>query len=134
MRFLDTNVLLRYYTAGDADKAEAARRLLTEIERGEQKVVTTPMVIFETVFTLQRSYGVAREQIKAMVGDIITLPGIQLAEKKLCLEALELFVEHRISYADAYTVAHMQARGITAIYSWDSEFDKVEGIDRIEPA
>lgn len=133
LRFLDTNVLLRYFTGKDSDKAEAARRLLVGIERGEEKVVTSALVIFETVFALQRMYGVSREDVRAMVGDIISLPGIQFAEKQLCLEALELFVRHRISFANAYTVALLNVRGITEIYSWDSDFDKIEDVRRIVP-
>lgn len=133
MRFLDTNILLRYFTGDNLEMAEAARHLLAKVERGEEKVVTSPLVVFETVFTLQRAYGVSRERIGSMVGGIISLPGIQFAEKRLYLEALDVFVQHRISFADAYTVVHMKARGITEIYSWDSDFDKVEGITRTVP-
>ena len=68
-----------------------------------------------------------------MVGDIISLPGIQFVEKRLCLKALELFVQYRVSFADAYTVAHINARGITEIYSWDTDFDKIEGLTRVAP-
>ena len=133
MRFLDTNVLLRYFTGSESEMAEAARRLLAAIERGEEKVATSALVVFETVFTLQRSYGVSREQVRAMVGDIISLPGIQFAEKRLCLKALELFVQYRVSFADAYTVAHMNAREITEIYSWDMDFDRIESVTRVAP-
>lgn len=133
MRFLDTNILLRYFTGDNLEMAEAARHLLAKVERGEEKVVTSPLVVFETVFTLQRTYGVSRERIGAMVSAIISLPGIRFAEKQLCLEALDVFVQHRISFADAYTVAHMKVRGITVINSWDSDFDKVEGVIRIAP-
>ncbi len=133
MRFLDTNVLLRYFTGSDPEMAEAARRLLVAIERGEEKVATSALIVFETVFTLQRTYGVSREEVRAMVGDIISLPGIQFAEKQLCLEALDLFVQYRVSFADAYTVAHMNAREITEIYSWDMDFDRIEGLTRVAP-
>lgn len=133
MRFLDTNILLRYFTGDNLEMAESARRLLAIIQRGEEKVVTSPLVVFETVFTLQRTYGVSRERIGSMVGAIISLPGIRFAEKRLCLEALDVFVQHRISFADAYTVVHMKARGITEIYSWDSDFDKIEDVRRVVP-
>jgi predicted nucleic acid-binding protein len=54
-------------------------------------------------------------------------------EKRLCLEALELFLRYRISFADAYAVAHMNAREITEIYSWDMDFDRIEGLTRVAP-
>lgn len=133
MRFLDTNILLRYFTGDDVETAEAARRLLAKVERGEERVVTSPLVIFETVFTLQRTYGVSRERIGAMVGAIVALPGIRFAEKQLCLDALSLIVWQSISFADAYTAVHMRSRGITEIYSWDADFDKIEGVNRIVP-
>ena len=133
MRFLDTNILLRYFAGDDLEMAEAARRLLAKVERGEERVVTSPLVVFETVFILQRTYGVSRERIGSMVGAIVSLPGIRFAEKRQCLEALNVFVQHGISFADAYTVVHMKVRGITEINSWDSDFDKVEGVIRIAP-
>ncbi len=132
-RFLDTNILLRYFTGSDPEMAEAAQRLLAAIERGEEKVVTSALVVFETVFTLQRTYGVPREKVRTMVGDIISLPGIQFAEKQLCVEALGVFVERNISFADAYTAAHMNARGIAEIYSWETDFDRIPGVVRVVP-
>jgi predicted nucleic acid-binding protein len=55
-RFLDTNVLVHYLTRDDEQKAEAAFALLRRVEQGDEKVVTSPLVIFEVVFTLQKSY------------------------------------------------------------------------------
>ena len=64
-RFLDTNILLRYLTRDDPVKAEPALAVLVRVERGEEKVITSPLVIFETVFTLQgRNYRVPRDRIK----------------------------------------------------------------------
>ncbi len=132
-RFLDTNILLRYFTASDPAKAEASRALLERVERGEEKVVISPLVIFETVFTLQRTYKVPRQRIREMVGDLLSLPSVQLAQKGLCLQALDLYVVHNISFADAYNAAYMLSRGLAEVYSWDTDFDRLTGIKRIEP-
>lgn len=133
MRFLDTNVLLRYFTGDNLEMAEAARRLLANVERGEEKIVVTPLIVFETVFTLQRTYGVPRKRIAAMVSAIVSLPGIRFTEKRVCLDALALFVRQNISFADAYTAVHMRSHGITEIYSWDSDCDKIEDVHRVVP-
>lgn len=134
MRFLDTNILLRYLTRDDEGKARRALALMVRLERGEERVVTSPMVIFETVFTLEKSYGTGRSAIKERLSDIISLRGLQLANKQLYYEALDLYARTTISFADAYTVALMRDQGLTEIYSWDSDFDNVEGIVRSEPA
>src|SRR5919199_2489754 len=104
-RFLDTNVLLRYLTRDDEEKAQRALALLTRVERGEEKLVTSAMVIFETVFTLQHTYKVPRERIRASMGDIIAFPGLSLPAKRLYLRALELYATTRLSFADAYNAA-----------------------------
>ena len=133
-RFLDTNILMRYFTNDDPRKAQAALMLLERVERGEERVVTTPLVIFETVFLLQRRYKVPRERVREMVTELLALRHLQLTEKALCRQALDLYVEADIAYADAYHAAWMQAKGVVEVYSWDHEFDRVTSLTRIEPA
>lgn len=132
-RFLDTNILLRYLTRDDEEKARRALALLTRVEQGEEKVVTSPMVIFETVFTLQKRYRFPRGQIRDAVGDLISLRGLELAEKSLHRQALDLFVAKNIPFVDAYNAVYMQSRGMSDIYSWDTDFDHIPGIRRVEP-
>ncbi len=134
LRFLDTNVLLRYLTRDDERKATAAFALLQRIERGEERVVTTQAVIFETVFTLQRFYKVSRPDIQALVLPIILLRGVQLPNKPLYQAAFELYVAQKISLPDAWNGVFMRARGLSEIYSWDTDFDAMAWLTRIEPA
>lgn len=133
-RFLDTNILLRYFTRDDEPKAERVLALLLRVQRGEEKVETSLPVIFETVYTLQRFYRVPRTQIQQLLSDVIRLRGVHLSGKDLVLRALTLYTAHTgLSIADAYNVVYMQARGIQEVYSWDTDFDKVEGLIRVEP-
>ena len=132
-RFLDTNILIRYLTRDDPDKAPRALRLLTRVERGEEKVALSPMVIFEVVFTLQKQYRVPRERIRDSLGDILSLRGVEMPNKELFRRALDLYARGGISFADAYNASYMQSRRLTEIYSWDEDFDRIEGIVRVEP-
>ena len=132
-RFLDTNILLRYLTRDDEEKARRALALLTRVERGEEKVMTSPLVILETVFTLQSRYRVPRERIKELLEDIISLRGLQLLNKSLYYRTFDLYVDKNISFADAYNAAYMESRGVSEVYSWDTDFDGLEGIARFEP-
>lgn len=132
-RFLDTNILLRYFTRDDEEKARRALALLTRVEQGEEKVMTSPMVIFDTVFTLQHRYQVPRSQIRELVSGIISLKGLQLPGKGLYYRALDLFADNNISFADAYNAAYMERQKVSEIYSWDADFDRLEGMTRLEP-
>jgi uncharacterized protein len=132
VRFIDTSVLLRYFTRDDEQKAQQVLNLLLRVERGEEKVTTSPLVIFETVLTLQSFYQVPRPRIKDLVTSIISLRGLQLPGKNIYYHAFDLYITKNISFADAYNAAYMLAEQISSIYSWDTDFDNIEGIIRVE--
>lgn len=94
----------------------------------------SPLVIFETVFTLQRSYGLSRADIREKIEDLISLRAVRLPDKQLYYRALELYVSTNPSFADAYNAAYMASRGLTEIYSFDTDFDRLPGVTRLEPA
>lgn len=132
-RFLDTNILLRYFTRDDEEKAQKALALLTRVERGEERVETSVLVVFETVYALQRLYRLPKLRVSELLTPILSLRGLHLLGKSLYIDALDLYASNNVSYADAYNAVYMKARGMSEIYSWDSNFDKLEGIARVEP-
>ena len=134
-RFLDTNILLRYLTRDDPEKAEACLALLLRVERGEEVVVTSDLVIAEVVFTLQspRQYGLSRDQVRQLVEPIVSLRSLRLPNKGLYSRAFELYCQLNISFTDAYNTALMENRGIREIYSYDADFDRVVGLTRVIP-
>lgn len=132
-RFLDTNILLRYLTRDDENKAQLALNLLIRVEQGEEKVITSSLVIFETVFTLQSFYKVPRQRIKELVLPVIALRGLHLPDKTVYYQAFDFYTTRNISFADAYNAAYMFYEEISSIYSWDTDFDKIDSITRVEP-
>lgn len=133
VRFVDTNILLRYLTKDDEKKAKAAFALLRRVEQGKEKVVTSSMVVFETVFTLEKHYRFPREQIKEALLDILFLRGLELPNKGLYEHVFDLYLNRNISFADAFNAAYMVSREIAEIYSYDTDFDKLSEITRVEP-
>jgi predicted nucleic acid-binding protein len=133
-RLLDTNILLRHLTRDDPEKADRALTLLERVARSQERVVTTPMVVFETIFTLQRTYRVPRARIREQLVAVLALRGVVLPGKRRYRRALDLYVQYpNLSFADAFNVASMEASRLTEIYSWDTDFDGLPGITRIEP-
>ena len=133
VRFIDTNILLRYLVRDDEEKAKQALALLRRVEQGREKVAISSMVVFETVFTLEKRYRVPRKQIKEMLLDILSLRALELPNKLLYESVFDLYVNHNVSFADAFNAAYMASRQMAEVYSWDSDFDKLAGITRVEP-
>ena len=56
-----------------------------------------------------------------------------MPDREVYQRAFELCVGMNISFADAFNAASMEARGIAAIDSWDTDFDRIAGLQRVEP-
>jgi predicted nucleic acid-binding protein len=120
-------------TGDDEAKAGAAAQLLTRVTRGEERVVISPLVAFEVIFLLHSTYKLPRDRTRDLMKTIISIRSMDLPNKSLWLQALDLFAQTSLSFADAYNVAYMKERGLEDIYSWDTDVDRIEGITRLEP-
>ncbi|MBI2887837.1 MAG: PIN domain-containing protein [Chloroflexi bacterium] len=130
--FLDTNLFLRHLLADDPEQSPRATAYFAKIEQGLIQVCTSELVIFDTVFTLQRRSGRPKSVIRDSLLPLIELPGIRLPGKRRLRRVFELYVDQNLPFADAYHVALMERLGLTAIATFDREFDRVPGIKRVE--
>ena len=64
MRFIDTNLFIRYFTRDDEEKAQKVLALLKRVEEDRERVITSPLVIFETIFTLESFCKVPKKRDK----------------------------------------------------------------------
>ena len=133
MRFIDTNLFIRYFTRDDEEKAEAVLKLLKRVEKNEERIITSPLVIFELVFTLGNYYKVPRREIKEIMQPVFNLRGLRLDYRDVFESALELYSQGTLSFADAFNACFMSKREIKEIYSYDKDFDQLEGIKRVVP-
>lgn len=136
MRFLDTNILIRYLTGDDPIKAEASRTLLQRVQRGEEQVRLSEAIITEVCYILssRAHYHLSHEEIRRRLTPMINLRGLKLPNKSLYLRALDLFADYpAIDFEDVLSVAYMEHEGITELYSYDTDFDTLAGIRRVEP-
>lgn len=78
-------------------------------------------------------YNVPRADIQRLLSPLLRLRGLTLAHKRTYLRALELYVQYPfLDFVDALNVAHMERQGISAILSFDHDFDRIPGITRRE--
>jgi predicted nucleic acid-binding protein len=135
VEFLDANIFLRYLTRDDPAKAEWCYELFQRMKRKEIQVITSESVLAEVVYVLSsRSlYHQSREQVRALLLPIISLPGLRIANRRTFLRALDLFAGANLDFEDALSLAHMERMQIKTIISYDRDFDRFQNIDRREP-
>ena len=133
--FLDTNIIIRYLTRDDPDKAARAYALLQAVEHNQRQVTTTEAVLAEVVYVLssKRLYNIARSVIRQRLLDILALPGLRLANKSVYRRALDLYASINLDFTDCLIVARMEHAKITDVFSFDRDFEQIPGITRIEP-
>lgn len=131
--FLDTNILLRHLLADHPRQSPRATAFLARIERGDIKAHVSELVVFETVFTLQRHYRQAKTSIRDAVLPLLELPGVLMPGKRRFREAFNLYVNLNLPFADAYHAVLMKRLKTTEVVTFDRHFDRIPGLRRLEP-
>ena len=119
LEFADTNLFLRYLTNDIPEKADAVEKLLGLASREEILLVTTPLVIAEIVWTLERFYGWSKPMIMASVLTILGTPGIEVEDRDTVLQAVVWYEEKNVNFIDAFHAAWLLAAGIDRVHTFD---------------
>ena len=124
--FLDSNILLRYLL-GDAEAPK-----IKKILNGEDILVVSDIVVAEVIWTLGRFYKWPKEKITQFLFVLLKGKNIEFNEN-IIFPVLSTFLKYNIRYTDAYISVVMKQSKVKDIYSFDRDFDKIQGVNRIEP-
>lgn len=137
MKFVDTNIFIRYLTQDDPGKGAACLALFQRVQAGQEELHTSETVIAEIVYVLRSpriGYRLTPDEIQVRLRPVLTLPGLKLPQKRACLRALDLAVQYpALDFEDVLAVAHMEYAKLAEVLSYDTGFDRVQGIARREP-
>lgn len=133
--FIDTDVIIRFLTKDDLKKQAEAAALFEQVKARKLRVVVPHTVIADAVYVLSspRLYNLPRLEVARLLAPLIRLPGFKVRHRRAMLRALELYASTNLDFGDALIVALMEGTDSRVVYSYDTDFDKVEGIRRLEP-
>ena len=132
--FVDTNLFIRYLTNDDPALADRVEQLLDDAANGAVQLVTSELVIAETVWVLESSYHLNNAGIAPLVRGILATPGLEVINGDLIGKALVMYELQNIDFVDAYIAALMEKQGIQDIYSYDRKhISHIKNINRKEP-
>ena len=120
-RFVDSNVLLRYFTEDIPSLARAAE----EIIESDDELVVSAIVLSEVSYVLLKAYGRSRDEILQVLIEFLQREnvGVLDARKELVVANLSRAREiTKLSFGDALILAQMRSSGIRQIYSFDKDF------------
>jgi len=128
--FLDSNVPM-YVVGTDHDLCERARRVLGGALRHGDRLVTSAEIFQELIHRytcVRRPQALldAWQLLEATVDETFPIEYEDVAASRLVLESTI-----GLSARDALHIAIMKRHGVTRILSFDTGFDKVDGIVRL---
>ena len=126
---LDTNVLIRHLTG---DPPEMAARASAYLLSGRD-LVLSDLVVAEIVYVLESFYQQTRQQVAGLVAAVVSSSRYQVQDRDLLIRSIEIYLDHRIDFTEAYLAATAEKVGITEIASFDRAIDRVPTITRVEP-
>jgi predicted nucleic-acid-binding protein len=133
MKFIDTNIFIRFLTNDIPEQAEACDHIFRDAAEKSEKLFITEMVIAEIIWVLESYYELPKKEVQEMVEKILITPFLFCPQKDIILNALTLYGDKNIDYIDAYNASILRELEIKEVYSYDRHFDKIGWVSRMEP-
>jgi len=138
MRFLDANVFIYAYykpkkqlTQKEKQMKEHAKKIISGVSQGKEEVVMIVVHVSEIVNILK--HGMPLDQLTTIVRGLFMLDNVKIMSvtREAYFAATELGDDLKLEANDALAVDVMRLSNIKEIYSFDEDFDQIEGITRL---
>jgi len=138
MRFLDANIFIYAYykpkrqlSQKEKHMKEYAKKIISNVSQGKEKVATTVVHLSEIVNILK--HGMTMDELAKLITGLFMLDNVEIygVSKEDYFAAVELSKDLKIDPNDALAIKAMKTSNINEIYSFDEDFDKVEEIIRL---
>jgi predicted nucleic-acid-binding protein len=126
MHAVDTNVLVRL-VARDDEKQVVAANLF--IQRG---VWVSHLVLAETVWVLNKMYGLSHVEVAAAIDLLINNERVTLQDLDVVINALEHYRRKpRMGFSDCLILEIARKAGHLPLGTFDRDLGKLEGAERL---
>ena len=138
MRFLDANVFIYAYykpkkqlTDKEKQMKEQAKKIITDISQGREQALITVVHLAEIVNILK--HGMPLEKLTELIRGLLMLENVKVqgVTREAYFVANELGDDLKLEANDALAIDTMRSNNLTEIYTFDRDFDHIEGITRI---
>ena len=138
MRFLDANVFIYAYykpkkqlTQKEMQMKEQAKKIITNVSQGKENVIITVVHVSEMVNILK--HGMRPDQVTAIIRGLFMLDNVRILDvtRDAYFAANELGDDLKLEANDALAIDVMRLNNIREIYSFDEDFDQIDGIVRL---
>jgi predicted nucleic acid-binding protein len=128
--FLDSNIVVYFYTLTEPLKREAVGELLLE----NQDFVISTQVLSETCNVLRRKFGWEWTDIRPIIQELRRVFQLIRVDENTIERAMNIAESTNIPYFDSVMVASAADAGCTVLYSEDfQDGQRIEGVKVVNP-
>jgi len=128
---LDTNILVRYLTQDDPVQSAQATEILELRLTPKNPGVVSLVAIVETVWVLDRAYGLTAQEIATAVERLLQVEVLTLENEQEVFTAMVALKQGRGSFADVL-IAELGARaGCTRTLTFDQKAGRLPGFELV---
>ena len=132
--FVDTTVILRLLVQDDDLKAKAVENLIRTAPENGIVLHVIPVTILEIVWVLEKVYKYQKKAVRELAEAIINTPQLKVELANVFLNALKVYEEKNVKFADAVMGFWGLDKGITTAYTCDEkDFKRIDGLTVIKP-
>jgi len=138
MRFLDANIFIYAYykpkkplNQKEKQLKKNAKKTITNISQGKEEVLTTIIHISEIVNILK--HGLSTGELNKLILGLFMLGNLQIhgVTREQYLAATELADELKLECNDALAIDITKQNNITEIYTFEEDFNNIQGIAKL---
>jgi len=118
-------------TQKEKQMKELAKKIITNVSQGKEDVIMTVVHVSEVVNILK--HGMPQEELKIVIRGLFMLDNIRITDvpQEAYFAAAEMGDDLKLEANDALAVDIMKLNGVTEIYSFDEDFNEIDGIIRL---
>ena len=140
MKFLDANIFIYAYykpkkqlTEKEQKMKTLSKKIISDVSLGKEDVLTTVVHVSEVANILK--HGLPVEQLTTIIRGLFMQDNIKIlgVSAQAYFAATELGEDLKLEVNDALAVDVMRQNDVEEIYSFDENFDQIDGIKRIPP-
>lgn len=121
---IDTNVLVRYIMQDDPIQSPIATRLIEQKCDEKNPALINHLVLCETLWVLQRTYGYKRDKLVPLLKQILATDCFEIPQRAVVWNAVYDFESHNADFSD-YLICHSNKfLGAGLTYTFDKKAAK----------
>ena len=124
---LDTNILVRYLTQDDPIQSPKATKIIEQRLTSESPGYVSIVAMVETVWVLDRAYGLATQEIAAAVERVLQTDVLAVENEQEVFTAMIALKEGDGSFADAIIAALGAKAGCSSTLTFDQKARRLSG-------